>query len=280
MIRVGLIGSDIQASKSPLLHMSEARAKGFDLSYELFDLSRIEGGEGALEATLRSLQHQGFAGTNVTHPVKQIIMALLDEVSEDAKTLGAVNTVVFRDGRTSGYNTDWTGFSQNMRSFLMGASLAQIVQLGAGGAGSAVAFALIDMGVERLSLFDTDKVKASALAARLNTHFGAEKIVVTDSPASALVRADGVVNTTPIGMFGHPGFPIDPALLRSSLWVADVIYFPLETEFLRAAREAGCRTLNGGGMVVFQAAAGFKLFTGVAPEAARMMDTFERSFKS
>jgi shikimate dehydrogenase len=149
-----------------------------------------------------------------------------------------------------------------------------VVQLGAGGAGAAVAHAALALGTQQLSVFDIDTARAERLALDLNARFGEGRAHAgTDLPA-AMAAADGLINATPVGMAKLPVLPLPASLLRPGLWVADVVYFPLETALLRAASELGCRTLHGGGMAVFQAAGAFRLFTGIEPDAERMLRHF------
>jgi shikimate dehydrogenase len=182
--------------------------------------------------------------------------------------------VVLRDGRRVGHNTDWYGFAQSLRRNLPDAPRARVVQLGAGGAGAAVAHAMLTLGAGRLTLVDTERPRAERVAAELAARFGAGRAEATDDLAGALAGADGLINTTPVGMAKYPGLPLPAALLRRDLWVAEIVYFPMETELLRAARALGCRTLDGGGMAVFQAVEAFRLFTGITPDADRMLRHF------
>ncbi len=187
-----------------------------------------------------------------------------------------MNTVVLKDGKRIGHNTDWFGFAENFRRGLPDAPRDHVVQLGAGGAGSAVAHAALTCGVKKLTIVDTVADRARSVAEGRAARFGPERVSVADPAdiASALATADGLINTTPIGMEKYPGLPLPAALLRPDLWVAEIIYFPLETELLRTARALGCRTLDGGGMTVFQAAEAFRLFTGIEPDAQRMLQHF------
>lgn len=273
-IKVGLIGASIQQSKSPFLHETEARALGLDLDYELLDLKAMGVGPEALPDLLRQVESEGYAGVNVTHPCKQAVMPLLDDLSEDAAMIGAVNTVVFEDGRRRGYNTDEWGFRESFRRQMSGAPLERVVQIGAGGAGAATAHAMLELGAAHLSIFDVDVARAEVLATKMAGKFGAGRAAVAADAAAALAVAQGLVQASPIGMADHPGTPIPVSLLRPDLWIAEVVYFPLETELLAAARKLGCRTVDGGGMAVFQAARAFELFTGVAPDAERMLERF------
>ncbi|HXW25010.1 MAG TPA: shikimate dehydrogenase, partial [Xanthobacteraceae bacterium] len=270
-VLVGLIGSGIQASRSPALHEREGAAQGLAYIYKIVDLDDLGLTAAALPELVAAARRFGFAGLNITHPCKQAVIPLLDELSPDAHALGAVNTVVFApDGRAVGHNTDWSGFAESFKLGLPDAARHAVVQFGAGGAGAAVAHALLTLGVGELAIVDTDRARAQRLARDLCRRFGAHRAVACADPAPAIHVADGIVNATPIGMAKYPGMPVASELLRPDLWVADIVYLPLETELLRRARALGCRTLSGGGMAVFQAAGAFRLFSGLAPDVERM----------
>lgn len=269
-VLTGLIGMDIQSSRSPEMHMREAAAQGIALRYELFDLAGAGHASADLAITLDAVERAGFAGVNITHPFKQSVIALLDRLSDEARAIGAVNTVVFgADGRV-GYNTDSSGFAEGFERQLAGANVARVVQIGAGGAGAATATAMVNLGCNELVVIDSQADRAEDLVSRLP---GTIARVGRDL-AAELAVASGLINATPIGMEGYPGSPIDTALLRADMWVADVVYFPLETELLRAARAIGCRTAHGGDMAVFQAARAFDLFTGHRADRERMAANF------
>lgn len=274
MYRSGLIGRAIMASRSPWLHEQEARAQGLALTYELFDFTERGLADAELGPLLRRLAAEGYCGVNVTFPFKQAVMPLLDELAECAATVGAVNTVAMRGGRLIGYNTDKTGFQDSLAEGLPGAALDRVLQLGAGGAGSAVASALLSLGVGRLEIVDVDPARAALLADRLCAHYGAGRAAACDSAALDTAAIDGIVNTTPMGMAANPQSAIAPDLIAARHWVADIVYFPLETEMLRIARERGCRVLDGSGMVIGQAAMAFEIFTGHAADRQRMRQSF------
>ena len=273
-VLAGLIGSGIQASRTPAMHEREGAEQGLRLIYRLVDLDVLRLGPEALGELLTAAERMGFSGLNITYPCKQAVVPLLDQLSPDARALGAVNTVVLKDGQRVGHNTDCSGFAESFRRGLPDVRRDRVVQLGAGGAGSAVAHALLAEGVGRLAISDTDTSRAEALAADLVARFGMERAVAVGDLAAEVAAADGLVNCTPVGMAKLPGTPLPVALLRPALWVAEIVYFPLETELLRAARAIGCRTLDGGGMAVFQAVGAFRLFTGLEPDAARMQRHF------
>ncbi|HKT57073.1 MAG TPA: shikimate dehydrogenase [Microbacterium sp.] len=274
---VGLVGTGVTPSLTPPLHMAEARALGLDYLYRTIDLTSLALVPDQLPDILTWARRLGFDALNVTHPCKRLVIEYLDRVDPVAAALGAVNTVLFTDEGLVGYNTDTTGFETAFRTGLPDAALEQVVLLGAGGAGSAVGDALLRSGVRRLTVVDVDANRAGEVAADLDARHAAH--VEAAAPAELarlLADADGVVHCTPTGMHDHPGLPFSPALLRPGLWVADIVYRPLETALLRAARAAGCRTLDGGRMAVFQAVDAFALITGIRPDPDRMIDHFHR----
>jgi shikimate dehydrogenase len=271
---IGLIGTGIQASLTPAMHMQEAEALGFRHLYKLIDLTELGLGVDALPDLLTAAERMGFDGLNITHPCKQLVLPLLHDLSDDARAIGAVNTVVLKDGKRVGHNTDASGFAAAFRLGLPDVHLDHVVQFGAGGAGCAVANAALGLGVGHLTLVDTDVQRADALAKNLCARFGAARAMACADPESALAAADGLINATPLGMAKYPGQAVPQAMLRSSHWVADIVYFPLETALLASAKAKGCRVLSGGGMAVFQAVEAFRLFTGTAPSAERMLAHF------
>jgi shikimate dehydrogenase len=277
-VLVGLIGANIQQSLSPALHADAFAAARIDGYYYLMDVDRAPGG--SLSQLLEATKAAGFSGTNVTYPFKQDVMALLDAVDEEAVQTGAVNTVtIAADGRTTGYNTDRRGFRRSFEEKFgrAGAEGATVVLIGAGGAGRAVAFALMDLGIATLLPYDQIAARADALAADLIKHYGAARCRPVGDLEREAATADGVVNATPVGMVGFPGNSVPVSVLHARQWVADVVYTPIETAFIKAAAAKGARVLDGGGMCVHQAAEAFRLFTGIEPDVARMHRTFVKA---
>jgi len=268
---VGLIGINIGQSLAPALHEDAFAAAGMTGHYHLMDAETPR--KRSLPDLLAAVRHAGFGGVNVTFPFKEAVIPLLDEVSAEAREIGAVNTVVIdAKGRTSGHNTDRSGFrAAFIEAFGKDAArAAPVLLLGAGGAGRAVAFALKDLGAAPIRIYDRDGQKARGLASDLGTC--AE---VLDAAEPAAATAAGIVNATPIGMTGHEGLPMTPDVVRAGQFVADVIYTPLETEFVKAAKAKGARTMGGAGMCVHQAVDAFRHFTGKTPDIARLRRTFE-----
>ena len=273
-VLAGLIGAGIQGSRTPAMHEHEGDAQGIRYLYRLIDLDALKLDINALPELLKSAEQMSYTGLNITYPCKQAILPLLDELSDEARGIGAVNTVVLRDGKRIGHNTDCLGFAEGFRRGLTQAARHRVVQMGAGGAGAAVAHALLSEGVEQLTVFEVDPSRAQGLVDNLNAHFGPGRAIVGLDLPAAVAAADGLVNTTPVGMAKLPGTPLQVALLRAELWVAEIIYFPLETELLKHARALGCRTLDGGTMAVFQAVKAFELFTDCPANAERMQAHF------
>lgn len=272
---LGLIGANIMGSLSPSLFGDAFAAAGIDGFYHLMDVDRLL--ERRLAKLLDAAKSAGFSGTNITFPFKQDILALLDSIDPEAAQVGAVNTVaIAADGRTTGYNFDRRGWRNSFEESFGrdSAKDAKVVLVGAGGAGRAVAFALMDLDVKVLVIHDRDGARASALCADLIAHFGATRARVTTDLEADIAAADGVVNATQVGMRGFPGNPVPISALKASHWAADVIYTPIETAFIKAAAAKGARVLTGAGMCVHQAAEAFRLFTGVKPDVARLHQTF------
>jgi shikimate dehydrogenase len=266
-VLLGLIGAGIQRSLAPALHEEEGRHHGLRVHYQLID---VEGPE-ALPMLMQAVRVIGFAGLNITYPCKQSVIPLLDGLSGEAQAIGAVNTVVRDGNRLVGHNTDGSGWSWGFRRALPGADLSRVVLLGAGGAGSACADAVLRLGAGQLVIVDQDPARAAALAARLP----AKRAMASADLPAALAGATGLIHATPSGMAKMPALPFPAELLQPSLWLSEIVYVPLDTPLLKAARRAGCATADGGHMAVGQAVGAFKLFTGVDADPARM-DAFFR----
>jgi shikimate dehydrogenase len=274
-VLIGLIGANIMGSLSPALFADAFAAAGINGFYHLMDVDRLPGRR--LPQLLDALKTAGFAGTNITYPFKQDVIPLLDAVDSEASQTGAVNTVAIApDGRTTGYNFDRRGWRHSFeetfgRNCARGAT---VVLVGAGGAGRAVAFALMDLDIGCLVIHDRDGKRRDALVADLAKHYGASRCRVASDLEHDIAGAAGVVNATQVGMRGFPGNPVPATALTAAHWAADVIYTPIETAFIRAAAAKGARVMNGGGMCVHQAVEAFRLLTGIEPDLARLRRAF------
>ncbi|WP_319530208.1 shikimate dehydrogenase [uncultured Cohaesibacter sp.] len=276
-VRVGLIGCGILRSRTPAMHMAEAKAQGFVCTYDLLDMEDDERRDMSLAEMLDRVEADGYAGVNVTYPYKMEVISLLDELSVNAAAVGAVNTVVFKDGKRFGHNTDLWGFAESFHRGLKGAVKDDVLLIGAGGAGVAVANALANAGIKRLSIHDVDYNRALDLVEHIAERHPElpARAIAEISDAFSGGRPNGVVNATPMGMAKLPGSALPIEYLSDNLWVADIVYFPLETQLLKDARDHGCKTLPGSGMAVFQAVRAFELFTGQPADPERMKATFD-----
>lgn len=273
-LKIGLLGSGIAGTRTPRMHLAAACTAGLSYEYHLID-SEVRSLPEDPAGILALLEAEGFDGLNVTYPYKRAMLPLMDELSRAARNVGAVNTVVFRDECRSGHNTDHWGFSESLRQGLPDAPRDRVLLLGAGGAGGAVAHALLDAGVARLAVRDVNDQVAVELVALLTEHYGPHRAEVVTDVHKAADQAQGIVNASPVGMEKLPGMPLPDAAIRSDHWVADIVYFPLETELLAAARAKGCVVLPGAGMALYQAVRAFKLFTGCEPDVDQMREAFE-----
>jgi shikimate dehydrogenase len=276
-ILAGLVGQGVKPSLTPELHEREAQRQGLRYVYKSIDLPDDQLSKAHLQRLLDAAAELGFDGLNVTHPLKQTMLSLVDQVTGDVAAIGALNTVLFKAGTTVGHNTDVSGFGRAFTEGLPDAALDELVVLGAGGAGTAVAHALARLGARRVRVYDPDGGRAEALV-RSVTVSGVDADVRAvsgpDLPA-VLKAASGLVNATPVGMAAHPGSPLAADLLQAHLWVVDIVYRPIETQLLRDARAVGCRTLSGAGMAVHQAADAFELIAGRPADRDAMVRDFD-----
>jgi shikimate dehydrogenase len=267
----GLIGAPIAHSAAPAMHEAAARALGIDLQYRLIEIAGAD--RDTLRALLDDLRARGFAGVNVTYPYKEAVIGLLDDLSPAAAAIGAVNTVVVRDHRLIGYNTDSTGFARAAAGVAGNLRNGSVALIGAGGVGKAIAFALAGLGVASFRIFDHDRAKAEHLAMQLAPLALA---VAADNVDHAVRGAVGLVNATPVGMLPNRESPVPETLLHHGLWVADAVYHPLRTPLLLAARATGAQVMTGRELAIAQAVDAFELFTGRAASSQVMGRAFDR----
>jgi shikimate dehydrogenase len=266
----GLIGAPIAQSAAPAMHEQAGDALGVRCHYQLIEVAGADAA--GLRSLLDGVRRLGFAGVNVTFPYKEAVVPLLDEMSARTRDIGAVNTVVVRDGRLIGHNTDTTGFERAIVDVVAVSNRGAVALIGAGGVGKAIAFALANLGVVQISIFDADRAKAKQLAMQLRDRL---EVRVADSVAKALQGAAGVVNGTPVGMLPDCGMAVPEALLHRDLWVADAVYTPLWTPLLTAARARGAKVMTGRELAIYQAADAFELFTGLKPPVAAIGNAFD-----
>jgi shikimate dehydrogenase len=269
-ILTGLLGAPIAQSAAPAMHEGAAEALGLHCHYQLIEVAGA--GRDELKLMLEGIRRLGFAGINVTFPYKEAVLDLLDELSPGAAQVGAVNTVVVRDNRLIGHNTDRTGFARAIAPLVAASSLGCVALIGAGGVGKAIAFALAGLGVTELRIFDTEPAKAAQLVANLEGH---AKAITTHSVEDALRGVVGLVNASPVGMLPSVATPVPDGLLHTGLWVADAVYSPLWTPLLIAAKAKGATVMTGRELAIYQAADAFELFTGVAPSVVEIGMAFD-----
>jgi shikimate dehydrogenase len=269
-ILTGLLGAPIAQSAAPAMHERAADALGMRCHYQLIEVAGA--GREELKRLLEGVRRLGFSGINVTFPYKESVLDLLDELSPGAARIGAVNTVVVRDGRLIGYNTDTTGFARAVNLLSETSLQGAVALIGAGGVGKAMAFALADLGVADLRIFDRDHARAAHLAARLKNQLTARAV---QSVEEAMHGAVGLINGSPVGMLPDGGTPVPFALLHPGLWVIDAVYSPLWTPLLTAAKTIGAAVMTGRELAVYQAVDAFELFTGLTPSAIEMGIAFD-----
>jgi shikimate dehydrogenase len=269
-VLTGLLGAPIAHSASPAMHERAAEALGLRCHYQLIEIGGAAGDE--LKLLLEGVRRLGFAGINVTFPYKEAVVGLLDELSPGAAQIGAVNTVVVRDGMLIGHNTDTTGFARAVTHLVTASAHGPVALIGAGGVGKAIAFALAGLGVAELRIFDSEDAKAARLVKQLE---GRVKTCVTHNVEDALRGIAGVVNGSPVGMLPSLATPVPDHLLQADMWVADAVYSPLWTPLLTAAKVKGAAVMTGRDLAIYQAADAFELFTGLTPSTVEMGIAFD-----
>ncbi len=261
--KAGVIGWPVAQSLSPHIHGHWLSHYGLAGAYDLLPVAPEN-----LPAFIAGMAEQGLVGANVTVPHKVAVLDLVDQVSDVAKAIGAVNTLYFDEDRLVGTNSDAFGFFENLREGAPSwqASGGPAVVLGAGGAARAVIFALLDAGVPQVRLTNRTIAKAQDLA----SHFGERVVAVAwEERETALSGANLLVNSTSLGMAGQPPLPLRLEDFPTSAVINDIVYKPLETELLRAGRLRGNPVVDGLGMLLHQARAGFKRWFGTDPQVTK-----------
>lgn len=275
-VLIGLIGEGVTPSLTPPMHEFEGARHAMHYVYRTINLAEGEATRDSISQLLWAAKRTGFTGLNITHPIKQAVIEHLDELATSARTVGAVNTVVFDGDRMIGHNTDVTGFGAAFDSAFGTGGRGRVVLIGAGGAGAAVASALAERDVRELVIVDVDLERAETLASGVRDSANGEvRAAKLDDLPQWIDAADGVVNATPWGMAAHPGTAFDTELLAPHMFVADIVYRPSETELLKQAKARGCRTMSGLGMAMHQAADAFEIFTGESADRGAMLSDLQ-----
>jgi shikimate dehydrogenase len=256
MIKLGLIGDNIKTSRAPKLHRLCGEMCGIDVSYDLL-IPKDQGLD--FDALFARCQAEGYRGLNITLPYKIKVVPKVSICDPLLQKLGAVNTVVFSTDGAQGFNTDYTGFVAAYRGRFGEEKPGCVALAGAGGVGRAVAFGLLALGADEIRIHDQDARLASALAQDVGVG------VVCDTIGVAVLGADGLANCTPLGMEGYGGTAFPAELVHGQTWAFDAVYQPLETQFLKAAKAAGMRILDGYELHFYQGILAFQHFTECMP---------------
>lgn len=257
----GLFGYPVEHTLSPAMHNAAFDNMGLDWRYLPFSVH-----PDALGDAVRAVRALGLAGVNVTIPHKEKVIAFLDEVNEEARFIGAVNTIVNRGGRLTGYNTDGRGFMRSIEEMGTAPEGKRILIVGAGGASRAIGYYLSEKAAS-LEIFDIDRRKLECLTADLSS---IRKNVSAMASLTDIGGFDIVINATPLGLKKEDPLPFDAAGLRTGQVVCDLIYKP--TLMLQEASERGCKTMDGLGMLLWQGVLAFELWTSQAPPVDVMRD--------
>lgn len=269
----GVFGDPVSHSKSPLMLNRAFRETGINGAYAAFHIK-----PGTLKDAVHGIRALQFRGVNVTIPHKVEVMKYLDYIDDAAQAIGAVNTIVNEGGMLKGYNTDGIGYVRSLKeetALTLGGK--RVLMLGAGGAARAIAYALAQEGVSRVSIVNRTPERAVELARAMSGYVEAEGLGA-DGAAAVIGSADLVINTTSAGMFPHvEELPIDPTLLHRDLVVSDLIYNPRITALLQEASRIGARIHSGLGMFIYQGAYAFEYWTGLPAPVAAMRQTVEQA---
>ncbi len=255
-LRLGLIGDNIAQSLSPRLHFLAGEQHGLKVSYERL----IPAERGArFDEILNDCRASGYRGVNITYPYKEAVAELVSIPDPQVRAIGAVNTVLFEPGGPVGHNTDYTGFKAAYRAARPHAKPGTILLIGAGGVGRAVAFALADLGADKLVLCDRDMSKAESLGQDLKRS-GLE-IVCAGDPIVAATGVTGLINCTPVGMVGFEGTPLPKHAMDGAEWAFDAVYTPKNTQFLTGAAQMGLTCITGWELFFHQGIDAWSLFS-------------------
>ncbi|RDL45968.1 shikimate dehydrogenase [Marinomonas piezotolerans] len=259
MCKLGLIGQNIDASRSPALHRMLGDLCTLPVSYEL--QIPTDGSPEAFSHKLDEMLAAGFNGTNVTFPYKQIAIARAEEVNDAVKKIGASNTLRIKNGKIFAYNTDYTGFIRGYRSRIGSSPAGKVLLIGAGGVGRAIGFALFELGATELMVSDLNAAGAQSLVDAINVYGFKARYIAPEDIGDAAKQADGLINCTPVGHYTTPGTPLSPEYFGGQSWAFDAVYTPIDTEFLIAANQANLKIVSGFDLFFYQALDAFEIFT-------------------
>lgn len=275
MLKLGLIGQSIAQSRSPALHVMLGEMYNEPVTYELHEPA--DASEAAFVATLNSLREQGYRGTNVTFPYKQLAVSHAAETNQGVRLVGSTNTLNL-SGTVAAYNTDYSGFIRGYRGRVGEQPAGRVLLIGAGGVGRAVAFGLFEVGASEVMIADLNVDSAASLAAALNAAGFKASCVSPEGLEAAATSADGLVNCTPVGHYKTPGLPIAAELIGPQRWAFDAVYTPIDTEFLVQAHRQGLAIVSGFDLFIYQGIDAFEIFTGIRADAQAVLQRFKQKF--
>ncbi len=261
MHKLALIGSGLSRTRMPRLQIYLGELAGVPVDYQVIDTDTLD--DFCLETEVKRRADMGYRGLNITHPYKQRVVPMVQPMSSEIVTIGAMNTLLFDTDGWKGTTTDYTGFKHGYRHQLKGSQSGRVLIAGGGGVGRAIAFGLGDLGAEHLHIFDTDAGQATRLVDALSRSGFAASVVSAPEFVDCMAGVDGLVNATPLGMHKYPGTAFPVSRIGTQNWVFDAVYTPLNTEFITASRAAGLAILTGYDLWFFQGLDAFELFTGV-----------------
>lgn len=276
-IKLGLIGNSISQSRAPFLHRMLGDIYGVDVTYNLNDPG-VNSRE-AFEGMLQTLKDEGYTGCNITFPFKALAVEYVDEPDQAVNEVGATNTLYLADGKVRATNTDYTGFIRGYKARRGDKPAGEVLMLGAGGVGRAVAFGLFHCGASKVRIFDLNPEGAKALADAVNAKGYNAEVISADEVSAAAKQADGLVNCTPVGHYATPGIPLDPSLFGGQQWAFDAVYVPLDTEFLKAAHAAGLDLVSGFDLFFYQGIDAFQTFANIEADANQALGRFVDEFE-
>jgi len=269
----GIFGYPVEHTFSPGMHNAAFRKLGIDASYVPFAVAPEK-----LADAVRAVIALGLCGLNVTVPHKETVIAHLDDLSQEARLIGAVNTIQVLEGKLIGHNTDGRGFIRSLRNNAGFSPKGKTIFLiGSGGAARAVSFSLALAGVKRIDLFDVDGRKAQMLAHDIRDKTGVDaEALMTGALAVAMDRADCLINATPLGLKKNDALPIRQERIRREHLVCDLVYNPPATPLLQAAKKKRARRLPGIGMLLYQGVIAFEIWTGIKAPVQVMKNALSR----
>ena len=258
-LKLGLIGDNISRSRSPRLHRLAGGMAGLEVTYDRLVPRDLEQ---SFEQVFAAAQEAGYRGLNITYPYKERVVPLVAMTDPVLRSIGAVNTVLFEPGGPQGHNTDFTGFKAAYQQVRGTAAPGEVLLIGTGGVGRAIAFGLADLGAEALRLVDRDTDKARALADDLAQVFPDLPVTLCATAEAGAEGVRGLVNATPVGMVGYEGTPLAAGSMAGAEWAFDAVYTPKDTRFLLDAATSGLDIVSGWELFFYQGVHAWKLFSG------------------